>query len=221
MRETWLVPESQRLPTVKGYFPPDSRIKPVEFVLCHYTANYNGSRALYSRVRDWASDNRQSSTHILIARDPRKEPTLQMMPLEARSWHGGGKTSRWHGKTVNERSLGVDADNGGYLVKRGSAYFYPTQDDKGEPVFVSYHGPAPLTDTTGRLWEPYTDECVLEFCRVVLMLGDLHSHLRQQPDSLLGHQHVTPTKSDPGPAFPWEVIKRAWQGTFPTGLTQV
>lgn len=209
---TWIVPEAQRVATKKAYFPPDSRIMPLECVVIHYTA---GAGPLKPRVKAWAENPEvDSSTHLVISRTPQLEPTLQLAPLTARTWHAG--QSAYKGKAgVNKFSLGLDLDNVGFLTKAGAGFV----------TWASrpYAGPAPFVDSSGRAWEPYTEEAILELCRCVLMLVDLFPILANAPERLTGHENVKRGKSDPGRAFDpfWPIVRNVCNGVFPTGLTEV
>lgn len=215
--QTWIVPFAQQLQTRKAYFPPDPRIEPVELLVYHYTAGKD--RPMRPQVKAWAEMDvsvNDASTCFVTSRRPSAEPTLQLVPLEARSWHCGG--SIWKGRPAvspNRYSIGVDADNVGYLQKKGGKYV----DGYGRP----YAGPAPFIDSAGEAWEPYPDEQILELCRITLILVDLFPVLQNRPDRLVGHEDIRSTKRDPGRAFDqfWPVLRDITRGKFPTGLTHV
>lgn len=211
---TWIVPEAQRAPTRKGYFPPDSRIQPIDAVVIHYTTG--ADRPLFPRVTAWAEQPvsvNEASTHLVTSRRPLAEPTIQLAPLDARTWHAGGSANGFEG--VNRYSIGIDFDNVGYLAKKNGAIV----DAYGRP----YKGPAPFVDADGRLWEPYTDAAIVEVCRLLLMICDLFPQLRGRPDRIVGHEQIKSTKSDPGRAFDqfWPTLRDVTHGKFPNGLTAV
>lgn len=212
---TWIVPDAQRVPTRKAYFPPDSRIHPVDAIVIHYTAG--ADVPLKPRVKTWAEqpiEVNDASTHLVTSRRPIEQPTLQLAPLEARTWHAGG--SIFNGvEGVNRFSIGVDFDNVGFLHKSGGTVL----DAYGR----TYHGPAPFVAEDGELWEPYTEEAVIEVCRIVLMIVDLCDTLHGRPDRITGHENIRSTKRDPGHAFDqfWPVLRNVMNGVFPTGLTHI
>jgi N-acetyl-anhydromuramyl-L-alanine amidase AmpD len=213
--ESWIVPEPQRVLTRKGYLPPDSRILPVDTVVIHYTAGADSP--LLPRVKAWAEKPahvNEASTHFVTSRRPSAEPTLQLAPLTARTWHSGGSVFKGAG-SVNARSVGVDFDNVGFLQRKNGAVV----DSYGRP----YKGPAPFVDAAGRLWEPYTEAAVLEVCRLILILIDVFPALAYRPDRITGHENIKATKSDPGRAFDqfWPALRETMNGNFPTGLTAV
>ena len=197
--QTW-VPGCVRVPTLKMYPAISSKTRPVDLLLMHYTAGRDAP--MLPRVRSWAEDGKRvSSTHIVVSRNPKLQPTVQLAPLEARTWHAGPKAV-WRGsKGVNARSIGVDGDNLGYLHTNGGRFY----DAYDRP----YKGPKPFIDAHGVAWEPYTEECVIELCRVVKFIAEVYPVLRTDSDRVCGHEDVVSTKRDPGPAFPWEFVRKA------------
>ncbi len=205
MSQTWIVPQAQRVPTRHKYRSNDVRVKPVELLVMHYTVG--AFRPLLPAVKNWAEGDELKSTHLVIARDPRVEKTLQMASLTERTWHAGG--SSWRGKSnINAFSIGVDVDNLGWLLKKDGKWI----DSAKRP----YKGPTPFIDEDGMGWEPYTEESIKELCRVVNILCEEFPIIRTEQDRIVGHEHVRPTKRDPGPAFPWELVQlTARTGDYP------
>ena len=206
MSLTWIVDTKHRLFCKKKFGSSDARVKPVNLLVYHYTVGPN-TRLMRTAVENWIGSPTQSSTHIVTARDPRKEATLQMAALEERTWHAGG--SEWRGlKNINSMSIGLDMDNIGWLVKKGGKWL----DSYGK----SYNGPTPFIDQNGKGWEPYTDESITEICRITDLICEQYPFFRTNLDHLVGHEHIRKIKQDPGPAFPWDVIKEAAaSGNYP------
>lgn len=212
---TWIVPENQRIPTAKRYAPPDPRVHPVELIVLHYTVRPD-NRPMRDRLAEWAVEQPQggASTHCVTSRRPASEPTIQLAPLDCRTWHAGG--SEWNERSgVNLFSIGLDFDNVGRLEKRGGVVV----DAYGN----TYKGPAPFEDAHGGLWEPYRVESVLEVARIVLMLVDMFPLIQNRPDRIVGHEQIRSIKQDPGRAFDqyWPAMRAVLNGVFPTGLTEV
>jgi N-acetylmuramoyl-L-alanine amidase len=186
-----------RIPTNKVYGPTSAeKIKPVQMIVMHYTASPD--TPLYPKLRAWASNDTMSSTHIVIARNPKLEPTAQMAPLSSRTFHAGRSTWRGVGG-VNNKSIGVDMDNVGYLTKEGDKFY--------NAYGGLYKGPAPFLDGNGTYWEPYTDEAVKELLRIVALLVNAFPILKSPQDRIVGHSDVKSTKVDPGSAFPWQSVR--------------
>jgi len=194
--ETWIVPEAQRMLTPNRYRAKDPRVCPVDLFLFHYTAG--GDSPLPPRVKRWNASPGGASTHLMVSRNPAKDPTIQLAPFEDRTWHAG-KGATWRGATgVNVRSIGIDVDNLGFLEKRGGAYV--------NAYGGAYNGPAPFIDDHGRAWEPYREESIRELCAHLRRLADLFPIVRTDWDRLLPHSAVKAGKSDTGPAFPWPEV---------------
>lgn len=205
VENTWLFPTTQRLLTPNRYRQGDPRVKAVDLFLFHYTAGVDAP--LIPRLQRWNSINGGSSTHFAVARRPAETPTVQLACLEDRTWHAG-KSAVWRGVTgVNVRSIGIDADNVGYLHKERGKWF--------NAYGAEYRGPDPFVDASGRGWEPYPEAQTNELCRLVFRLAEVFPIVRTDTDRLLPHSAVVPTKADTGPAFPWQEIKAAALGKLP------
>lgn len=195
----WICPV--KMPTGKVYSSRNRprQVKPVELVVMHYTAA--GFRPMAPAIRSWAASSTQTSTHIVISRNPKLEPTIQMASLATRTFHTGGG-GRWRGTGgINFRSIGVDMDNVGYLKKQGGVYY--------DAYGGRYTGPEPFLDGAGRYWEPYTDEATAELLNIVAQLVRIFPVLRSPEDRFVGHEQLEPTrKVDPGPAFPWGPVRQ-------------
>lgn len=194
----WIVDEVNRLATDKKYLSGDRRVKPLNALVYHYTAGTD--RPMRPRVETWLKSPRAVSTHFMISRCPSKDPTLQLAALEERTWHAGG--AKWHGLTgINFMSIGIDLDNLGFLSKK-SGMWRDSYENR-------YKGPTPFIDEKGVGWEPYTDESITEACRVTDLICQNYPLFRLRADHLIGHEDIVPTKRDPGPAFPWDLIRSA------------
>lgn len=192
---------NNKILTPKKYSSGDSRVKPVELLVVHYTAG--PSRPMNPAIQSWCDGPSQSSTHLVISRNPAKEPTVQLASLRDRTWHAGGSTWRNKGN-VNVKSIGLDMDNVGWLRKVSGT----VRDSYGNV----YRGPTPFVDAKGMLWEPYTDESIKELLKVITMLIDQFPILRAEEDRIIGHQNIMSTKTDPGPCFPWELVRKVVKG---------
>lgn len=201
----WLIRDPNRLFTNKKYRAGSIKVKPLELLVYHYTAGPD--RPMRPRVESWLKSDSQVSTHFMISRRPAQEPSLQLAALDERTWHAGGST--WNGRTgINSMSIGIDLDNVGYLTKRVGLW-----RDSYNNI---YKGPAPYIDASGRAWEPYTDEAIVEACRITDLICEKFPQFRSEPDHLVGHEDIMSTKLDPGPAFPWKLIRdTAVSGTYP------
>lgn len=164
---------------------------PVELVVVHYTASPGAPESQRARMFRWLDDDsRRSSTHFIILRDG---TTIQAAPTSRRTWHAGG--SNWRGKGgVNKRSIGVDLENVGRL--------YPCPEGFKDSYGGIYKGPTPYLYQAS-FWEPYTDAQAAALALLVHELAVEFPVLRD-PARWVGHEHIKKTKSDPGPAFPWE-----------------
>lgn len=199
----WLVDERMRETTPHRYRAGDTRVKPVEVAVVHWTANplgggVNGTNE--PRIRAWArGEGRLSSTHFVILRDGR---LLQTCPLSSRAWHAKG--SVWTDpagkqvKNVNPVSIAIDLECVGDLRKI-----------KGEERFLdsyggAFRGPAELCG--GRWWEAYRDDQIKTLHGLAALLCTVFPQLKD-PARWTGHADIRATKNDPGPHFPWGPLR--------------
>lgn len=191
----WIAPAGRRESSPHVYAPADPRIRQVDTAVIHWTASPHkaGNRlgADVQRIRSWLRGERgETSTHFVILRDGQ---VIQGAPLSARCWHAGGsKTADGRG-SVNLRSIGIDLENVGPLTREGNHWLN---------AYGGHHeGPVWLSDD-GRAWEPYTAPQMHAFLTIAALLVDAFPVLRD-PAAWVGHEHIRPTKQDPGPAMPW------------------
>lgn len=206
---TWLVPETQRDLAPERYhagYKPNV-IEPVEAVIYHYTASVSAKGTARWLTME---DDVFLSVHFLIERDG---TTRQFIPLEERGAHAGGKSSKLFGTgNVNGRTIGVEVMNVGPLRvgPEGELVTFAGGAFKGVPVSAGgqkINGEAyPST-----MWEAYGPEQVDALCNLTSSLCAHFQLLAGDPDGrLIGHEHVDPSrKADPGPAFPWEIVRSA------------
>jgi N-acetylmuramoyl-L-alanine amidase len=164
---------------------------PVDLVVVHYTASPGAPDSQPERMFRWLDESaRRSSTHFIILRDG---TIIQAAPTSRRTWHAGG--SRWRGKgSVNKRSIGVDLENVGRL--------YPCPEGFKNSYGGIYAGPTPY-QYQATFWEPYTADALDALALLVSDLAAEFPVLRDR-ERWAGHEEIKKTKSDPGPAFPWE-----------------
>lgn len=190
------------------------RVRPVEFVVIHYTASpylsTSPTGSDLTRMERWATRaNSPSSTHFIIMRDGR---LVQMVSLNARAWH---VTSRWPWPgdskgDINSRSIGIDFENVGWLRERGGRFFTAYGLPSGEPA--PHHGPVGH-DSSGKPWEPYTAAQIETAVRLLSDLGAAFPQLRDgNPLRLIGHHDAQPTRVDPGPLCPMDRLRAALMG---------
>lgn len=206
----WL-PEALRVESVNRYDANHrpSRVRPVQFVVVHYTASpfsrTGPEGSDLDRMKRWAvRTTRRSSTHFVILRDGR---LVQMVSLDARAWH---VTSRWPwpGDSrggINDRSIGVDFENVGWLRERDGVM--------RNAYDGTHHGPVGR-DESGDPWEAYTEAQHQTALKLFARLGALYPTLRDgNPHRLIGHHDAQPPRPDPGPLCPLDEYRRAMQGT--------
>lgn len=206
----WIVPESYRKLAPdryhEGYKP--STIKDIEAVIVHYTASTKPGA-----TRRWLTtdDDVFVSVHFTVERDGR---TWQMIPLDERGAHAGGKSSKLFGKgNVNGRTIGIEIMNVGPLeFKDGELWTTGrfAKEFKGAPISAGGSRPERDDDYPYTSWEAYPPKQIDGVVKLLTKLVDEFPILKIDPHKrITGHENVDPSrKIDPGPAFPWEIVRR-------------
>lgn len=232
-RETWLVPEANRFETPNAYAPGHPWIRDVELVVLHFTVGYRRSPSRVNGAVAWLTNpDARASAHFVVD----EARVFQLAPLEGRTWHAGGKASRWRGKVVNVRSIGVEIANLGLLYRapngelldhwkqapRGKVFEIPTRSYRElagperfavvERLYRERELPVP-----DRLpWDDYPASQVRLVAALLDDLADRYPVLREDPDRLALHEETAPSyKIDPGPALWWRVQR--WREDLAAG----
>ena len=221
MNAPWIVPESQRVPSPNTHKQHGHTVVPVEVVVLHYTA---GASARSSAEWFRHKDNTNSSAHFVVDRDG---TLIQCVSLDDRAWHAGGGSSRWNGRSPNQRSIGIEIANWGLLdgtpetglrTPYGKAYTGASQQVDLE---VPASGPLrsrlasakrPLSGVVSTWWEPFPQAQLDAVKALLALLGERYPVLRTAgpPHRVVSHEECDPTrKLDTGPLFPL-ADARAW-----------
>jgi N-acetylmuramoyl-L-alanine amidase len=186
----------QRLPGARFQASPNrtpGRSVAPELLIIHYTAGGAASGSIR-----WLCDPAaKASAHLVIDRDG---TVTQLVDFGDRAWHAGGSSSSWNGRTVNERSIGIELANYGPLYQERGVWF---AEATKKPITCPV-----VTDASGKAWEGYPEAQLAALERVLAELVRAFPVLATPSPGALpritGHQNVDPSrKRDPGPAFPW------------------
>lgn len=161
-------------------------------VVLHYTAG-PFKASLYTLTNPRV----KASAHVIIDRDG---TITQLVAFDTIAWHAGN--SSYEGRTgLNKYSIGIEMVNSGYLSKSGNVF---------RSEFGSAYNPSDViqavhkNQTTPKYWHIYTEEqiqAVTELCRILIEEKGIKH--------IVGHDDIAPLrKTDPGPAFPLERLKR-------------
>ena len=197
----WIVPDGDRFPAADQYSPGQTSrgtqlVQPVEACVWHWTAGPHESTGWLTR-----RDSVFVSVHFSVSRNGRIK---QMIPLTHRGAHAGGRSSRLFGKqAVNARTVGVEVENLGKLVRNGGEWGYTTT--RGwYPIPEGRR----IVRLDGNAYEAFTDRQKDAIVRLARMLA-IALPVLADPTRHVGHNEVDPTrKIDPGPLFPWSELRR-------------
>lgn len=183
----WWVDEAFRIVSDKS----GARKSKIRMIVLHWTAApLKTIEENLARIKSWATNKEQKSTHFVILRDGR---VFQMIQTNRRAWHAGdsawtcedGTNSK---KSVNDFAIGIDFDLVGPVTQTAAGL----RDCYGG----DFRGNA-QKGPDGKLYEPPTNE-QLWAARVLV---DALSRSFSIPNrDIVGHKDVSPgRKIDPGP----------------------
>lgn len=177
-------------------------------IIIHYTGGNNAEGA----AKWLCGSQSRASAHMVVGREGQ---VIQLAKLNVITWHAGNsgyKLPDENRTTFNKYSIGIEVANDGYLSKVDGKFinsFKQVVDEKY--VFEGKHRNYPRVRST--YWHTYTDEQVKKVHEICELL------IKQYPTIkyILGHEEIAPTrKSDPGPAFPLEDLRKKMGVWIPT-----
>lgn len=167
-----------------------TKLSCIDTIVLHGTG---GASAVSSALYLCRPDTKVSA-HLVIGRDGE---ILQLLPFNLKAWHAG--KSFYAGRmNLNDCSVGIEMDNAGELRRVGDRY-YSCFDREYTPDEVY----TTVVNGKARYWHLFTEEqftILEEVCRVLKE--------RYGIKYLLRHSDITGRKVDPGPAFPFEELKK-------------
>lgn len=171
----------------------------------HWTGGWRNAEAV-ARI-DYRRRRNRVSAHFTIGRD--EDDVVQSVDTNKAAWHVSPKLRfKDGGKRANQRSIGVEVCNRGYL--RGDDW----DRLKRSQIFTGRH---PNPRARKREWEKFTEAQVESIQRLTDTLFEAHPSLQ----FICAHSDWAGAKAgaklDPGPAFPWDRIiwpARSWVLTF-------
>jgi N-acetyl-anhydromuramyl-L-alanine amidase AmpD len=177
-------------------------------LLIHYTAGWSYANALETLTKP---ENKRSATFLI----GKAAETKQLGLLNQVTWHAG-KDSSWMGhQHVNLFSHAIELDYPGWLVQDAAGHWcYPSQN--ADRTYSASHlvwthtavqaGHVPAGVKT-RLdakvgWPEFPAVQIARLQQLVSVLNTAYRYT-----TIIGHQHVTPRKLDPGPLFDWTWLR--------------
>ena len=161
-----------------------------DMIILHYTA---GSSAI-SSAKFLVRPDVKASAHVVIGRDGQ---VIQLVPFNIEAWHAG-KSSYGGRSELNHYSIGIELDNAGELQRVGDRYY---------SCFGREYSPDQVYTTEeegrARYWHSFTEgqfAVTEEICRLLKVCYGIKYLVR--------HSDITPRKTDPGPAFPFDELRK-------------
>lgn len=172
-----------------------------KFIVMHYTAGESAESA----IRTFESAASRVSAHLTIAKDG---TVYQHAPFNVKTWHAG--PSRHMGYSgLNSHSVGIEIVNEGWLLDEGNAWVRRNSSGrvtasvpKGSAGVVARH---PRVGGKEYFWPAYTQEQMDAVTVITEDIIDKYNIL-----DIVTHEEIDTRgwKTDPGPAFPMEEMKR-------------
>lgn len=189
-------------PNVGGEFAEGA----LQYLIMHYTAMASAAAAIQALTR---KGENPVSAHVVIARDG---TVTQLVPFNRVAWHAG--KSKWGDLVgLNSHALGIEIDNGGFLARVPGTNQWTLDAHRGKPNPPVRYGAEDVIsgvhkyERVTRTWHRYSEaqiDAAAEVARTLVLVYGLKE--------IVGHEDVSHSlsgKVDPGPAFPWERIRRA------------
>lgn len=184
------------------YTNSPNRSGPIQpkFIVQHYTAGYTASGAI-----SWLNNpESQASAHVVIDYDG---TITQLVPFNIKAWHAGPSSYKGY-NGLNNYSIGIEIVNVGPLRKTDNGRYkaqnnimYSEQDFRAGFTVESH----PRVGSGLFYWPNYTD-------RQLQAVEDLTEELINQYPiiDIVSHEEIDNRgwKTDPGPAFPMQRMKR-------------
>lgn len=171
----------------------------------HWTGGWRNAERV-AKI-DYQRKKNRVSAHLSIGREHRD--IIQSVDTDRAAWHVSKKLRFKDGKKrANQRSIGIEVCNRGYL--RGNDW----DRLKKSQIFTGRH---PNPRARKREWERFTEHQVESIQEITDVLFAAHPTLQY----ICGHsdwaENKKGAKLDPGPAFPWDRIvwpERSWVLTY-------
>lgn len=135
------------------------------------------------------------SAHVVVGRDGE---IFQLLPFDVKAWHAG-KSYHAGRVNLNDCSIGIELDNAGELQRVGDRFYscFGREYSPNQVYTIEIEGRA-------RYWHLFTEgqfKILKEVCKLL--------QKRYKIKYLVRHSDITSRKVDPGPAFPFEELKKS------------
>ncbi len=171
------------------------RIKP-EIAVVHYGVTRTQDeleRALL--VNDYVS------AHIALTARGSVRKVTQLVPFNVQAGHAG-KNAFWRGRpNVNAFSVGIEINNPGPLLLGTDGAYRDVYGRKWDGDVT--HGKHARPGFPWQHWATYTQDEIAAVTALVLAIKERYGIV-----DAVGHDEVRKDKSDPGPAFPMQELRR-------------
>jgi N-acetylmuramoyl-L-alanine amidase len=175
------------------------KINPL-FIVQHYTAGYSASSAIDVLTRRGSN----VSAHVTVDFDG---TITQHVPFNVKAWHAG--PSAHMGYTgLNNYSIGIEIVNIGWLRQLSNGYLQDaygnTKNEDDFPHGIVY-APCVRAGSGTFAWPRYTPEQLSAVDDLTAALCQKYSIM-----DIVSHEEIDTRgwKTDPGPAFPMQLVKR-------------
>ena len=159
-------------------------------IILHYTAGMDA----ISSAKFLVKPDVKASAHVVIGRDGQ---VIQMVPFNIEAWHAG-KSSYGGRNELNHYSIGIELDNAGELQRVGDRYYSSFgREYSPDQVYTTEE------EGRARYWHSFTEgqfATTEEICRLLKECYGIKYLVR--------HSDITPRKTDPGPAFPFDELRK-------------
>jgi N-acetylmuramoyl-L-alanine amidase len=177
------------------------QIRPSRPPASSHSKVFTAANAFMGTIDFFRQPEAKASVHLLISRTG---AVVQFASFDEMTWHAG--VSRWTSPDgtsfvgLNNYSIGISYDNLGEVHKTDSGQFVSSSGHVINPSDVECFGER----SSENCWQSYTSSQLNVTKGLISALFVAYGRL-----PLLGHSEISPgMKTDPGPAFPIEKLRK-------------
>ena len=166
------------------------KLSRVDTIVLHSTVGAGAiSSALYLGRPDTSV-----SAHVVVGRDAE---VFQLLPFDVKAWHAG-KSFHAGRVNLNDCSIGIELDNAGELQRVGDRYYSSFgREYSPDQVYTTEE------EGRARYWHSFTEGQFGTTEEICSLLKECYGI-----KYLVRHSDITPRKTDPGPAFPFDELRK-------------
>jgi N-acetylmuramoyl-L-alanine amidase len=172
----------------------------IEAIVIHYT----GGGSAIGTAKWFRNTHSRVSAHYIISR---RGKIIQCVGLDNAAWHAGRSRLPTGSANVNQKTIGIELANRGYLIEDEQSLYY----ERGGDLRPFLGNASKSNQVLDLYWEIYPREQLEALASLLDHLRYKEGLNKQVLKNIWGHEEIAipkGRKQDPGPLFPWEWFRR-------------